>query len=184
LAVIAVARRCSTSTAPEQLRQAAKLLERENERLIRQVLELKQKLASAEGKRTEQLELLAELEQQLAARNRKLFGDSSEKRGSEKAPREKTSQAGHGPREQPTLPVVEREHVLDEAYHACPSCGGDLAAMAGQFEDSEEVDVLERQFVLVATSARTTGAPAVAASRPRWVPTSSSPAGATRPTSS
>jgi transposase len=133
----------------EQLRQAAKLLERENERLIRQVLELKQKLASAEGKGTEQLELLAELEQQLAARNRRLFGDSSEKRGSEKEPRDKASQPGHGPREQPTLPVVEREHVLDEADHVCPSCGGQLAVMAGQSEDSEEVDVLERQFVLV-----------------------------------
>jgi transposase len=133
----------------EQLRQAAKLLERENERLVRQVLELKQKLASAEGKGTEQLELLAELEQQLAARNRKLFGDSSEKRGSEKQPREKPPQPGHGPREQPTLPVVEREHILDEADHVCPSCGGHLAAMTGQSEDSEEVDVLERQFVLV-----------------------------------
>ena len=44
----------------EQLRQAAKLLERENERLIRQVLELKQQLATAEGKGSEQLELLAE----------------------------------------------------------------------------------------------------------------------------
>jgi transposase len=53
----------------DQLRQAAKLLERENERLVRQVLELKQKLASAEGKGDEQLELLAELERQLALRN-------------------------------------------------------------------------------------------------------------------
>jgi transposase len=133
----------------EQLRQAAKLVERENERLIRQVLELKQKLASAEGKGSEQLELLAELEQQLAARNRRLFGDSSEKRGSEKESREKSAQTGHGPREQPALPIVERAHVLDEADQTCPSCGGHLAEMAGQSEDSEEVDVLERQFVLV-----------------------------------
>jgi transposase len=133
----------------EQLRQAAKLLERENERLLRQVLELKQKLASAEGKGSEQLELLAELERQLAARNRKLFGDSSEKRGSSKTSQEKPSQAGHGPREQPTLAIIEREHVLDAADHVCPSCGGHLAEMAGQTEDAEEVDVLERQFVLV-----------------------------------
>jgi transposase len=133
----------------EQLRQAAKLLERENERLLRQLLELKQKLASAEGKGSEQLELLAELERQLAARNRKLFGDSSEKRGSSRASQERPSQAGHGPREQPTLAIIEREHVLDEADRVCPSCGGHLAVMAGQSEDSEEVDVLERQFVLV-----------------------------------
>jgi transposase len=133
----------------EQLRQAAKLLERENERLIRQVLELKQQLATAEGKGSEQLEFLAELERQLANRNRKLFGDSSEKRASSKPDREARPQAGHGPREQPELAVIEREHVLDEADHVCPSCGGRLAEMTGQSEDSEEVDVLERQFVLV-----------------------------------
>jgi transposase len=133
----------------EQLRQAAKLLERENERLIRQVLELKQQLATAEGKGSEQLELLAELERQLAARNRKLFGDSSEKRGSAKSERESRPSSGHGPREQPELAVTERLHLLDEADHICPSCGGRLEEMAGQTEDSEEVDVLERQFVLV-----------------------------------
>jgi hypothetical protein len=123
----------------EQLRQAAKLLERENERLIRQVLELKQQLATAEGKGSDQLELLAELERQLAARNRKLFGDSSEKRGSRKTPRETSAQSGHGPREQLELAVTERQHLLDEADH------GGLEEMAGQTEDSEEVDVLERQ---------------------------------------
>lgn len=46
----------------EQLRQAAKLLERENGRLLRQVLEVKQQLAGAAGQGSEQLELLAELE--------------------------------------------------------------------------------------------------------------------------
>lgn len=133
----------------EQLRQAAKLLERENERLLRQVLELKQQLATAEGKGTEQLELLTELERQLANRNRKLFGDSSEKRGSAKTDRAEPVQTGHGPRVQPELAVTERVHVLDEADHVCPSCGGHLEEMAGQTEDAEEVDVLERQFVLV-----------------------------------
>lgn len=133
----------------EQLRQAAKLLERENERLLRQVLELKQQLATAEGKGTEQLELLTELERQLANRNRKLFGDSSEKRGSAKTDRAEPVQTGHGPRVQPELAVTGRVHVLDEADHVCPSCGGHLEEMAGQTEDAEEVDVLERQFVLV-----------------------------------
>jgi transposase len=133
----------------DQLRQAAKLLERENERLVRQVLELKQKLASAEGKGGEQLELLAELERQLTLRNQKLFGRSSEKRGTAKAAGVDAPQPGHGPREQAELAIVEREHVLDEPDHVCPSCGGQLKEMAGQFEESDEVDVLERQFVLV-----------------------------------
>jgi transposase len=133
----------------EQVRQAAKLLERENERLVRQVLELKQKLSSVEGKSVEQMVLLAELEQQLAVRNKMLFGRASEKRKQEKAAAEPKPQTGHGPREQVELAQVEREHELDDADRVCTSCGGALSEMAGQFEESEEIDTLERQFVLV-----------------------------------
>jgi transposase len=132
-----------------QLRQAAKLLERENEWLVRQVLELKQKLQSIEGKNVEQMELLAELEQQLAVRNKMLFGRSSEKRGGAAKDGGTKPQTGHGPREQTELLHVEREHELDVPDHMCPSCGGQLSVMAGQFEESEEVDILERRFVLV-----------------------------------
>jgi len=37
-------------------------------------------------------------------------------------------------------------HELDEADKSCPSCGGRLGVMQGQFEDSEEIDVVERSF--------------------------------------
>jgi transposase len=133
----------------EQVRTAAKLLERENERLIRQVLELKQKLNEIQGHSVDQMQLLAELEHQLAVRNKKLFGRSSEKRGNKPADDEETPKTGHGPREQLELAVVEREHELDVPDRVCTSCGEPLSEMAGQFEESEEVDVLERQFVLV-----------------------------------
>lgn len=135
----------------EQLRTAAKLLERENERLIRQVLELKQQLRTMSGQSSEQFALLRELEQQLANRNKLLFGRSSEKRKTEKkkGAESETSKTGHGPRDQTSLPHVEREHALDEADKVCTSCGGALAEMAGQFEESDEVDVIERRFVLV-----------------------------------
>jgi transposase len=133
----------------EQVRTAAKLLERENERLIRQVLELKQKLNAMEGHSVDQMQLLAELEHQLAMRNKMLFGRSSEKRGNKPADTDKAPKTGHGPREQLELAVVEREHELDVPDRVCTSCGEPLAEMKGQFEESEEVDVLERQFVLV-----------------------------------
>jgi transposase len=133
----------------EQVRTAAKLLERENERLLREVLELKQKLSAVQGNSVEQMMLLADLEQKLAVRNKMLFGRSSEKRGTKAAEPEKAPQTGHGPREQVELGVVEREHELDVADRICTSCGGPIMEMAGQFEESEEVDVLERQFVLV-----------------------------------
>lgn len=106
----------------EQLRQAARLVRRENERLLRQVLELKQRLASAEGKGSEQLELLAEFERQLAARNRKLFGDSGEQRGSTKPTKEKPSQPGHA-RELLDLRSSSAGGILAEADHVRPSRG-------------------------------------------------------------
>ena len=92
----------------EQVRTAAKLLERENERLIRQVLELKQKLNAMEGHSVDQMQLLAELEHQLAMRNKMLFGRSSEKRGKKPADSDKAPKTGHGPREQLELaPAVQ-----------------------------------------------------------------------------
>ena len=74
-----------------QVRQAAKLLERENERLVRQVFELKQRLAAMEGHSVSQMELLADLEHQLALRNKKTFGDSSEKRPTPKTPADRVA---------------------------------------------------------------------------------------------
>jgi transposase len=136
----------------ELLRQAALLLERENKRLVAKVVELTKELLVAQGKDKEQLQLrLAQLEQQLAAQNKKLFGESSEKRGEDKGANEgdeKKPQTGHGPTEQPKLLEVEVEHDLDEPDKICPTCGGDLKEWTGQFEETEEVDLIERRFIL------------------------------------
>lgn len=133
------------------LREAVRLLEHENRKLSQQVLQLTRRLAAAKGQDEQrQLRLkLAELEQQLASRNKLLFGDSSEKRTRpKKKSKGKKKQTGHGPRPQLELAVVEQEHQLDEADEICPSCGGHLEPWEGQFEESEEIDVLERRFVL------------------------------------
>lgn len=133
------------------LRQAVRLLEQENRKLIRLNLELRQALAEAKGDKAQQLELqIAALEQTLASRNRELFGDSSERRAIEtdahEEPEEKAPPPGHGPRQQ-ELPVIERVHELDEPDRVCTSCGGALQEWAGQFEESTEIDLLERRFV-------------------------------------
>ncbi len=92
---------------------------------------------------------MAQLEAQLAVKNRLLFGKSSEKRSAEKtASAEKKPQTGHGPREQPDLPVTEKLFGLDEADQTCPKCGKALCEFKGQFEESEEITVVERRFVL------------------------------------
>lgn len=133
------------------LQQAVRLLEQENRKLIRLNLELRQALAEAKGERAQQIELqIAALEQTLASRNRALFGDSSERRVNEEpateAPNPSVPKTGHGPRQQ-ELPIIERVHELDEPDRVCTSCGGGLQEWTGQFEESTEVDILERRFV-------------------------------------
>lgn len=54
-----------------------------------------------------------------------------------------------GPTPQPNLPVVEKVFELDAADRACTSCGGALAPMKGQFEESEMIDVVEVRYELV-----------------------------------
>lgn len=39
-------------------------------------------------------------------------------------------------------------HLADEGDQVCKACGGRLTEWSGQYEESEEIDVLERRFVL------------------------------------
>jgi transposase len=149
-----VAVRIETERDPERLRQIALLLEKENHHLHRRLADLTRRLAEATGTDAIaelQLELKL-LEEQLAQKNQELFGRSSEKRSSGTSTTNGAAaqpRTGHGPREQRELPIVERVHVLDEPDRVCPKCGGDLREMAGQYEESEEVDVVARSFEIV-----------------------------------
>lgn len=134
----------------ERLRQKALLLEAENDRLVSKVVSLEKKLVSLEGASPEALQQrLAQLEEQLQQTRDRLFGDKSEKRPKAKGAKEKTKQTGHGPREQKQLEVVPKLHELDVADKTCPQCGKSLSKWEGQFEESEEIDVVQRRFVLV-----------------------------------
>lgn len=138
----------------EVLRQVARLQDREIARLHERIKRLavdNARLRGQDGAEALALEL-EHLKELLAQRERALFGDSSEKRPRENdAPdtTEATPRRGHGPRPQPELPIVERPHELPETDRACPVCGGTLAEMGDQTEDSEEVTLVERQFVVV-----------------------------------
>lgn len=143
----------ATETDLELLRQTAQLLAAENDRLHRRLLELTKQLAQAKGNTAVQLELeIQRLHEQLQARTRELFGASSEKRKGSKdtqSAAEPNAKRGHGPREQTQLPIVAMVHELDEPDQMCPKCGGDLEAWSEQFEESEEIDVVERSFRIV-----------------------------------
>lgn len=137
----------------EVLRQVALLLLRENQTLRDRIHNLQKEMARLSGVDTSALQLeLEQLQELLSQRERALFGDSSEKRPSSPLadkPEEPQAKRGHGPRPQPHLPLLDRLHELPVDQRGCPACGGDLMAMGEQSEDSEEVTVVERRFVLV-----------------------------------
>jgi len=148
--VIDVAR----ETNIERLRQVALLLVRENDYLHERLRSLTARLAVAEGSEAATLQLEIELlNEQIDRQRRALYAESSEKRRAAEKPanadKQPKAQTGHGPTVQEKLPVVEVVHELDEADKACPSCGGNLGVMQGQFEESEEIDVVERSFRIV-----------------------------------
>src|SRR5215471_6660606 len=92
----------------ETLRQISLLLDRENQRLITKTLELTAELARLQGLNPEQLRLgvLQDLQQRRARAFQATAAPTSDA-----APTRPPS-PGHGPRPQPTLPVVEIRHEL------------------------------------------------------------------------
>jgi transposase len=138
---------------PEMLRQVAALLEQENEKLHAKIRTLLAELAQLRGESAvtaqRELEFLKEL---LAQRERALFSPSSERRPGPR-PDEPAAPAaprrGHGPTAQPKLPTIDVVHELAETDRTCPQCGGTLKEMQGQTEDADEIDVVERRFVLM-----------------------------------
>ena len=134
----------------ETVRQAALLLEAENKKLVAKNLELQSELLKLKGLDPKQLELrLAQLEQQLATRNKMLFGPSSEKRNKRsKQSGDDKPQSGHGRKEQPELRGIEYVVELGNAAETiCPHCNRTVTEWTGQFEESEEIDVISREFV-------------------------------------
>lgn len=135
------------------LRQVIRLQEAEITRLHKRLAELTGRLAQAQGKSESaalQLELV-KLSEQLGALQHRLYGPHSEKRprpAAETEPAPKPPQTGHGPTPQPELPRLEQRHELSESERTCPRCQLTLAEWPGQTEDSEEISVVERRFVL------------------------------------
>ena len=139
---------------PALVKQAALLLEQENARLHKRLQELiaeNAKLKGTDGQKQLELEI-ARLQEQVATLRQDMFGASSEKRKTKDAkdgtPAGQPPRTGHGPREQRQLPVEEQAHELAEDERVCPECGAPLAEWGGQSEDSEEITVVERRFVV------------------------------------
>lgn len=136
----------------ETLRQMALLLDRENQRLIDRIKELQLELSRVKGEGGKGFQQELEFLQGLLERRERILREHlSEKRPRDdrESPENATPRRGHGPREQSELPIRVQQHELDEADRVCKVCGGALTEMTGQFEEADEITVVERCFVLV-----------------------------------
>jgi transposase len=132
----------------EQLRAIAIAQQIQIEQLLRVVQAKCDELATLKGNDTElqqTLALVADLTRraQMAADELKALPATASPDGKKK-PRGRS-----GPTAQPLLPVVDQTFELDAADKTCPSCGGELRPMAGQFETSEMIDVVEVSYRVV-----------------------------------
>ena len=135
----------------ELLRQKASVLESENERLSRRITELLRELLSLKGMTAEQvaLNLPGLLAQASGAPSSSLTRPGGERRArGEDDVQPKKPQTGHGPTAQPKLPVLPETFDLDEADKMCPKCGGNLEEWEDHEDETEVVDVIERQWVV------------------------------------
>src|SRR5215471_16149368 len=127
----------------ETLRQVSLLLYRENQRLITKTLELTAEIARLRGlPNPEQLQLavLQDLEQRRARVVQQAAAPTSVD------PPKRPPSPGHGPRPQPTLPVIEIRHELPPDARDCPVCGGVLDEMSGQAETSERITTVKLTY--------------------------------------
>ena len=128
----------------EQLRRVAVAQQAQIEQLLR-VLKIKcDELEALKGNPAELQQTLALIE----TLTKKQQG-TAKQTAATPAKKDPKPRAKSGPTAQPRLPLEERVFELDDADRTCPSCGGQLAPMTEQFEESEMIDVVEVSYRLV-----------------------------------
>ena len=138
------------------LEKRIELLEGEVQTLHKKLLAARRELARLSGGDPQQAldELLAELKraEQLRLERERQLADVEKKEGRESNDSKESDSSsprrrGHGPRQQPRLPMFEQLYELEAEQCTCKACGGQLEPMGEQFEEFEEITVFERQYV-------------------------------------
>jgi transposase len=129
----------------EQLRRIALAQHATIQQMVRSMLRKAREYEFRTGDKSEVQRVLALIEELTASTAK---ADAATKpippSAKERAPR-----SSSGPTEQMDLPRVAQVFEMDDADRVCPSCGGELHAMEGQFETSEMIDVVEVEYRVV-----------------------------------
>lgn len=130
----------------EQLRRIALVQQAQIEQLLRVLTSKCKELEALKGNKGElqqTLELLNE------AKKKALELEKAKEPEAAPPTKERKPRTRFGNTPQPSLNKGEATFELDEPDKTCPSCGGELKAMEGQFETSELVDVVEVSYRLL-----------------------------------
>ena len=133
----------------EELRRIAHAQQAQIRILLEAIAKQNQKLAAYEGKKGDAQLTLKMLEELQAKAKAAVEALERAKAEPDKPSKPRKPREVWGPTEQPRLPVIEQEFALDDADQTCPSCGGGLAPMKDQFDESEMIDVVEVSYRVV-----------------------------------
>lgn len=135
--------RVSDEPNVDVLRQKARILESENERLSEKVSELLREVLALKGMTPTAIDLnLPGLVEQAAGKPATTTTAKSERRPRDgESAAKKSKKPGHGPTEQPELEIKEETFTIDEADKVCGVCGKDLESWEGK---DDVVDMVER----------------------------------------
>ena len=139
-------------TDVKTLQQVASHLEKTTIRQSKEIAKLRAEVCRLRGRDVDPQMELDLLKEQLAAMQRMVFGESSERRPSDRRGTEdeaKKPRRGHGPKSQPDLPVEEVVHTLAEEERSCPICGQQMVEMGEQAEESEEITVVGVEYKIL-----------------------------------
>lgn len=133
----------------EQLRRIALAQQVQIEQLLR-VLQAKcEELQALKGDPAELQQTLALVETLTKQRQAAAAASTAKADADATTKKQPKAREKSGPTPQPLLPIEECVFELDKPDCTCPCCGGELRAMAGQFDESEMIDVVEVSYRII-----------------------------------
>ena len=132
-----------------ELREIARVLNAENDRLHRRLNNLAGEVDKLKGQDAATLQNeIAGLQSELDRERKKHSQPRSERRKSHRRRKKskRKPQSGGKRTEQPELELIDEERTLPENERQCEQCGGIAEALPNQYEEGELVTVVQREF--------------------------------------